>query len=113
MKIYCDSSIREACIVVEGKQPLIVAYKEKQTNNSGEYNAVILALETALSLGSKQAEILTDSRLVVEQVYGNWACHKPHLEKLRKKVWGLLAQIPQATIKWIPREENLAGKVLG
>ena len=32
---------------------------------------------------------------------------------LAQESWLLIAQIPELKIKWIPRKENLAGKMLG
>ena len=111
MKIYCDSSTREACLVFEGQEPIIIPYSERVTVNVGEYQAVILALEEAERLKLKQVELLTDSRLVVEQANRRWACKKKHLQELREELWSLASQI-DCTLKWIPREENLAGRVL-
>ena len=45
MKIYCDSSTRAACYVIEGQEPVITPYPELVTVNVGEYLAVLLALE--------------------------------------------------------------------
>ena len=112
MKIYCDSSTKEACLVVEGQKPLRFSYKNPVTNNVGEYQAIILALRIIHNQKLKQVELLTDSQLVVEQVNGSWQCRQPHLLPLRDKVRELLAQ-ENATLAWIPRGQNLAGMVLG
>ena len=112
MKIYCDSSTREACIVIEGQDPIIVPYPEKVTNNVGEYRAVILALEEARRPKLEQVELLTDSLLVANQVSGIWKCRQPHLKALLAQVRILLMETPNF-VTWIPREENLAGKILG
>lgn len=111
MKIYCDSSTREACIVIEGQDPIVLPYPEPVTTNQGEYNAVILALIEALNRNFESVMILTDSLLVVKQVNGDWRCRKPHLLPLRDRVRGLLGTA-RGTIGWIKREDNLAGRVL-
>ena len=110
MKIYADSSTKEACIVVEGYDPAVYPYSEPVTVNVGEYQAAILALSVC-RLISEEVEILTDSLLVVNQVNGLWKCKKPHLLPFRD--YARLLMESGATLKWIPREENLAGKVLG
>lgn len=116
-RIFVDSSTRRACYIVEGLEPIIVPYLEPVTNNVGEYQAVILALEEAKRLGLKQVELLTDSEFVANQVngydkFGNkWRKCLPHLLPLRNRVREL-AQTLQATIRWVPREDNLAGRVL-
>ena len=91
--------------------PCIVPYSKAVTNNVGEYRAVILALEEAHRWSIKQVELLTDSQLVVEQVKGNWKVRHKHLLPLRDRVKELLTAL-NGTLEWIPREENLAGKVL-
>ena len=116
-KIFVDSSTRKACFVFEGEgwgkpRPIFVPYPGPVTNNVGEYTAVILALEEARRLQLEQVELLTDSLLVVNQVNGRWAVCQEHLKPLKRRVL-LLAQVQHATIAWVPREENLAGKYLG
>jgi len=117
MRIYCDSSTKVACIVAEGQEPKIFAYPEPVTVNVGEYKAVILALEEARNRRLEEVEILTDSMLVVNQVNMKWRCKKEHLLPFRGRVWSLLLlansfPFSKCTLSWIPREENLAGKVL-
>jgi len=117
MRIYCDSSVKEACLVVEGQEPKIVSYPEAVTVNVGEYRAVLLALEEANYQHLVKATILTDSLLVVNQVNGVWRCKKKHLLPYRDKVRDILLHMSfvparKYSLNWIPREENLAGKVL-
>lgn len=113
-RIYCDSSTREACIVVEGEDPIVIPYPEPVTVNVGEYKAVIIALEEALNRRLEEVEILTDSLLVVNQVRGLWKCRKKHLRPYCNWVRFLLpcVSIRGCELNWIPREENPAGKVL-
>ena len=112
MRIYCDGATDRCCYIIDGQEPVIFAYPERVTNNQGEYKAVILALEEAQNRQLEEVEILTDSQLVVCQVSGEYKCRKAHLLSLRDKVREL-AQDLQATIKWIERENNPAGKLLG
>ena len=111
MNIFCDSSTREACYVFEEQEPVVVPYPERVTVNTGQYLAAILALEEALKQGLEDIVIWTDSLLVANQVNGIWECRKKHLLPFRDKVKGL-AQEVQAAIRWIPRDENIAGKVI-
>ena len=112
VKVFCDSSTKEGCFVIEHKAPVIVPYGEAVTNNVGEYKIVVLTLEMAKSQELEHVEVFTDSLLVVNQVNGLWKCRKEHLLPLRDRVRAL-AQATQATITWISREENPAGKFLG
>jgi ribonuclease HI len=81
------------------------------TNNEAEYRAVISAVE-ALERNS-EAEILTDSELVCCQFSGQWRVSNPMLSNLLCKLRTLAAR-KQVCIKltWIPRRENLAGKMI-
>jgi ribonuclease HI len=110
MNVYCDSSIREACVVVEGQEPTIIPYDKVVTNNVGEYKAVIEALNIARNRHLNQVVIYTDSLLVVNQVSGEWKCRKPHLLPFRDQVRSFLAT-RGAKLRWCPREDNLAGLV--
>ena len=67
-------------------------YEEKLgiTNNQAEYNAIIVAL--------KKFQGSTDNE---------------QLRILAQESWLLIPKIPKLKIKWIPRKENLAGKMLG
>lgn len=118
MKIYCDSSTLCSCIVIEGSSPRVTFYDKQVTNNVGEYRAVILALEEARASKWRQVEVLTDSEFVVNQVKGfdkfghKWERCLPHLLPYRDEVRNLLREM-KVELKWIPREENLAGKILG
>ena len=110
-KVYCDSSLKAACFVVEG-QKAVVCWRTASTVNIGEYDAVIRALEEAQRLKLKQVELFTDSELVVRQVSGEYQCKALHLRPSRDYVRELLQELG-ATLQWIPREENLAGWALG
>jgi ribonuclease HI len=81
---------------------------EKQTNNWAEYEAVALALALAKELGfaGRPVEIRMDSKLVVEQLSGNWKIKEPTLKPQVAKVRLLLADFPEHNFTYIPREEN-------
>ncbi len=91
-------------VLCEGKQFL----GEKQTNNWAEYEAVALALERAKSLGltERALEIRMDSKLVVEQILGNWKIKEETLKPQAAKVRALLADFASHTFIHIPREKN-------
>ena len=113
-RVFCDSSTKEACIVVEGQKPIFIAYPSPVTNNVGEYTAVFLALQWVLNnltdppVRREPITIHTDSLLVVNQVNGVWACRKPHLLPFRERIRELLVKTG-VSLAWIPREENQAG----
>lgn len=119
IKIYCDSSIREACIFFDPpvlNQPKfqVISYQaDSITTNEGEYLAVLAALDLVRSYSLTDFVLLTDSQLVTKQVSNEYACHNPTLAMLCRRVQDALSEFPaQVTLSWIPREENLAGKEL-
>jgi ribonuclease HI len=87
------------------------------TNNQAEYQAIIAALEKAISLGARHVELRSDSELVVKQINGNYKVKKIALRPLYQKVVQLIGSLEGFTIACIPREQNkeadrLANKAL-
>jgi len=85
-----------------------IRYKKGITNNEAEYLAVLLALQ---SLPGGMT-IYSDSQLVVKQLNHEWNIKEERLRRLATKVWRL-SRGRKIKFKWIPREENKAGKYLG
>jgi len=75
------------------------------TNNVAEYEAFLQATRWALDQGLTGITLRGDSRLVVEQVAGRWACNAEHLRPLCAELRTLVAALG-ATLEWIPREQN-------
>jgi ribonuclease HI len=87
------------------------------TNNQAEYRAIIAALEKAISLGTRQVEVKSDSELVVKQINGQYKVKKITLRPLYQKVIQLIGSLEGFTISYIPRQQNaeadkLANKAL-
>ena len=79
------------------------------TNNWAEYEALYLALSHCVDLRLVHEPItaLLDSKLVVEQVMGNWKIKEPSLRDQYTKIKELLrAHSIRLTCRHIPREEN-------
>lgn len=81
-------------------------YLGRQTNNFAEYSAAIEALETAFQLGADEVELLLDSKLVAEQLNGNWKVKHPEIQKLFLKAWNATQKFKRVSIKHIVREKN-------
>lgn len=96
--IYADGN------AIEGKKFL----GEKQTNNWAEYEAVCLALADAKThgLAGRSLTIRMDSKLVVEQVSGNWKIKEPTLKPQVAKVHAALTDFPQWRFEYVPRAQN-------
>jgi ribonuclease HI len=81
------------------------------SNNQAEYRALIDVLKY-VAQGSSVC-IKTDSLLVVEQFRGRWAVNDPILKGLLAEARNLVqAKKLEVEVEWIPRERNLAGKIL-
>ncbi|HUO50326.1 MAG TPA: ribonuclease HI family protein [Candidatus Paceibacterota bacterium] len=115
--IYTDGGARGnpgpagAGVVIELGNQTIELKKflgEKQTNNWAEYEAVAIALQELQSRGitNRPLAFLLDSKLVVEQILGNWKIKEPTLKPQVAKVHALLSAFPSYTFSHIPREEN-------
>jgi len=78
----------------------------RTTNNQAEYQAIIAALQRALSLEASHVDLRSDSELVVNQIKGQYRVKKASLRPLYLEVVKLASQFESFTITCIPREEN-------
>jgi ribonuclease HI len=76
------------------------------TNNVAEYRALLLGIELAKELGADQVEFVGDSKLIVEQVKGNWKVKQTHLRPLREQALEALEGLPSWSIRHVRRGEN-------
>ena len=116
---------------------IAIAYKEEpdsdfklhwqdvgdKTNNEAEYHALLKALSIIeskwlvpnkgrLSQTTGPLRIYSDSKLMVNQVNGEYEVKDAKLLELWKEVSNLRQRIGSISIEWIPREENYAGQWL-
>ncbi len=79
-----------------------------QTNNYAEYTAVIRALETCIEkkMHGESLDFFLDSKLVVEQVQGNWKVKEETLRPLVRRVQELAKNFPSVTFTHVRREKN-------
>ena len=81
-------------------------YLGVQTNNVAEYQAMIQGLQEAKKRGATSVACYADSRLVIEQLKGNWKVKHPNIAPLFFKAWNLLQSFSSVTLSAIPREKN-------
>ena len=75
------------------------------TNNVAEYSALVAGLELARDHApGAQVEVRMDSKLVVEQMSGNWRIKHPDLRVLADQARALAPS--GTTYAWVPRAEN-------
>ena len=87
-------------------------HKSGLTNNQAEYCAIIAALKKFQG-SSDKITIFSDSKNTVNQLNHEFAINNEQLRILAQESWSLIPKIPELKILWIPRKENLAGKMLG
>ncbi len=78
----------------------------RKTNNVAEYEALIMALEEAISQSAKNIEVRSDSELLVRQMNGQYRVKSPHLVPLFRKAYALASNIEEVKIIHVGRDEN-------
>ncbi len=86
--------------------------KPNITNNQAEYMAIIAALKKFLN-SNEEIIIFSDSKNTVSQLNHEFAINNEQLRVLAREAWNIIGKFSNLTLTWIPRKENLAGKMLG
>src|SRR6266478_829810 len=83
-------------------------FKGQTTNNVGEYAALIVVLQWLAEQKLFEAEITVrgDSKLVIEQMFGDWKIKEDAYIALAKKAYGLKQRFGKSAGEWIPRGLN-------
>ncbi len=103
--------------LVKDAQTNEVLFKEGKTlgiatNNVAEYSGLVAGLVAAHEIDSNaQIEVRMDSKLVVEQMSGNWKIKHENMKGLVEKARNAFAQ-SQVKYVWVPREDNLEADTL-
>jgi ribonuclease HI len=79
-------------------------------SNQAEYLALIAILEKALQLKAAPLIVCGDSRVVIDSLRS--ASHAGPLSAYHASAWALLAQLPDVTLRWIPRHRNAVADAL-
>ena len=114
-KVFCDGASRSN----PGEAAIGVSIQEKgdeihtiseaigiASNNVAEYKSLIFALQYSLENNYLNLEIFLDSKLVVEQINGNFKVKSDNLKKLNSDALNLLKKFDSISIKHIYREQN-------
>ena len=86
--------------------------KPEITNNQAEYMAIISALKKFVD-SDDEVIIYSDSKNTVNQLNHEFAINNEKLRDLARESWVIIGKFSNLSIVWIPRKENLAGKMLG
>ncbi len=86
--------------------------KPNITNNQAEYMAIISALKKFVN-SNEEITIFSDSKNTVYQLNHEFAINNEQLRALAREAWNNIGKFSNLTLTWVPRKENLAGKMLG
>jgi len=74
--------------------------------------AIISALNNYVG-SNDEITIYSDSKNTVNQLNHEFAINNEQLRSLAQEAWSIIGKFSNLSIVWIPRKENLAGKMLG
>ena len=81
-------------------------YLGEATNNVAEYHALLEGLSRAAELGARQAEVLSDSELLIRQMTGVYRVRNARLRELFERAQTLCERFDRVDFRHIPREQN-------
>lgn len=76
------------------------------SNNRAEYLALLEALRMVVADKLEDVLVLSDSKLIVNQINGEYACRDKTLKLFRDRAKTYIKCIPKFRINLIPRSEN-------
>lgn len=111
MDIYTDGSGKTGRYIyaIPEKKKVVISRLKGLTNNESEYMAVLKALRENKD---DDIKIISDSQLIVNQLNKKYKIKEDRLRDLATKIWKLCEE-RSVTFSWVPREKNLAGRILG
>lgn len=81
-------------------------YVGVRTNNEAEYLAAIEALREAVALGASEAELFSDSELLVKQLRGEYGVRSPRLAHLHSELMEIIKPLKRFVVMHVERNEN-------
>ncbi|MHB8836248.1 MAG: ribonuclease HI family protein [Candidatus Methylomirabilia bacterium] len=84
----------------------IARYIGRATNNTAEYQALLIALARARDAGVKHLRVFSDSELLVNQVNGRYRTTVPHLQQYLQEAIRLMREIGRVDVAHVRREQN-------
>ena len=81
-------------------------YLHDSTNNEAEYESLIFGIEMLIENKLLNANIFSDSQLVVNQVNGIYKIKNDRMKLLHQRATNLLSSLNDWTFVYIPREKN-------
>lgn len=90
----------------DGERVEISAAVGHGDSSEAEYAALTALLQAALQVQPAQLLLYGDSQVVINDVLGLTRRPAKGLDAQRAAVHGLLAQLPGASLRWVPRHRN-------
>jgi ribonuclease HI len=90
----------------------IARYLGRATNNTAEYQALLIALARAREAGVKHLRVFSDSELLVNQVNGRYRTKVAHLQQFLQEAIRLMREIGRVDVMHIRREMNAEADAL-
>ena len=122
LRLYTDGASRgnpgpaALGVVIEDDQGMrlrgLHRYLGIMTNNVAEYYALIEGLKAVEPWKPDRLEVYLDSKLVVEQVKGNYRVKSPELQALIRQVMDLKGRFVEIEFKHVEREKNRGADAL-
>ena len=83
---------------------------EDRTNNVAEYMGIIELFKYLITSSNiNTIEIFGDSKLIIEQIKGNWRCKSENIKPYyihATKLFVYLSGFKTITLTWVPRAQN-------
>ena len=110
-KVYVDGSGSGWICVAVLDGPVYISKEKANSHNESEWQALLKAL--MLLNDGDSALILTDSQLIARQFSGDYKTRSPAMRRLKYLcVDTAKSKNLKVRVKWIRREENVAGWLL-
>ena len=93
------------------RETAIVCKGEEASNNVAEYNGLLNALRWLYKYRDEHILCKGDSKLVIEQMNGNWRMNKGLYIPWALKCKEALKYFSDIKLEWIPREQNIADDI--
>jgi ribonuclease HI len=90
----------------------LTRYLGRATNNTAEYQALLLALARARDAGVRHLRVFSDSELLVNQVNGRYRTKVPHLQQYLQEAIRLMREIGRVDVMHVRRELNAEADAL-
>lgn len=115
MKLYTDGASKGnpgpasiGVTVCDDKEKVVDEYSApigEATNNVAEYKALIKGLEMCSPYDS--VEHYSDSKLLINQVNGEWKIKDRNILSLAERIWELEKSFTKVTHQWVPRHHRM------